>query len=273
MTLKGNSGCKLEANDDIVVKKAEGNYVPRLKAQMKKQLSFQGTVINGYSISAEPIVSYVNEDSVFSFFMPLDKGKTASEIIKNGYYIKDLSDVFINYLLSNMLPKRITNAKELIDNKLKSLEKTVPSEYVSHIKMFEKKLAPEIYAIQAGYCHGDFTLENILVNSGEKSIHLIDFLDSFLDSPLLDFATILQDTKCLWSYRYEIINEDQHKNIRIFNKIIENELKDIGIYRQVTILLLMKLYRILPYIKDDVTKEFLDVNIEKIEKELNVSNG
>lgn len=268
MTLKGNSGCSLDLKDAIIVKKAEGSYIPRLKAQMKKQMMFQDKVVDGYCFSAEAVFSSTEEKDSFYFEMPLDKSPIASEIVKNGLHIKGLSKVFTDFLLSNIEQKRIDNAKELIDNKLQSLEKTVPAEYLSHIKMFEDKLVAEIYDLPAGYCHGDFTLENILVDIKNKTIHLIDFLDSFIDSPLLDFATILQDTKCLWSYRYEALTVKEHENIKTFNDIIESKLKALGIHRQVEILLLMKLYRILPYIKDDVTKRFLDVNIGIIEKEL-----
>lgn len=269
MTLKGNSGCSLDVKDtNVVVKKATGSYVSRLKAQMEKQIAFQGKVVDGYSFIAEAVLSSSEEKDSFLFEMPLDKSQTAAELIRSGSSIKDLSEVFADFLLSNLEHRKIENAEELISNKLKSLEKTVPAKYASHIKVFEDKLAAEIHSIPAGYCHGDFTLENILVDLKTKSIHLIDFLDSFIDSPLLDFATILQDTKCLWSYRYEALAPDERKSIEAFNSAVESRLKELGIYRQVEILLLLKLYRILPYAKDDVTREFLDANIVSIEKEL-----
>ena len=48
-----------------------------------------------------------------------------------------------------------------------------------------------------GTCHGDLTFSNILFNG--NNYYLIDFLDSFIESPLLDIVKIRQDTAYLWS--------------------------------------------------------------------------
>ena len=48
-----------------------------------------------------------------------------------------------------------------------------------------------------GMCHGDLTYSNILFNG--NNYYLIDFLDSFIESPLLDIVKIRQDTAYLWS--------------------------------------------------------------------------
>ena len=48
-----------------------------------------------------------------------------------------------------------------------------------------------------GMCHGDLTFSNILFNG--NNYYLIDFLDSFIESPLLDIVKIRQDTAYLWS--------------------------------------------------------------------------
>lgn len=48
-----------------------------------------------------------------------------------------------------------------------------------------------------GMCHGDLTFSNILFNG--NNYYLIDFLDSFIESPLLDIVKLRQDTAWLWS--------------------------------------------------------------------------
>ena len=48
-----------------------------------------------------------------------------------------------------------------------------------------------------GTCHGDLTFSNILFNG--NNYYLIDFLDSFIESPLLDIVKIRQDTAYMWS--------------------------------------------------------------------------
>ena len=51
--------------------------------------------------------------------------------------------------------------------------------------------------IPIGLCHGDLTFSNILFNG--NNYYLIDFLDSFIESPLQDIAKIRQDTAYYWS--------------------------------------------------------------------------
>jgi len=50
-----------------------------------------------------------------------------------------------------------------------------------------------------GPCHGDLTMSNILIASDSSAIALIDFLDSFIESPLIDLAKLRQDTRFCWT--------------------------------------------------------------------------
>ena len=52
-------------------------------------------------------------------------------------------------------------------------------------------------SMPVGKCHGDLTFSNILFNG--NNYYLIDFLDSFVESPLLDIVKIRQDSAFLWS--------------------------------------------------------------------------
>ena len=56
--------------------------------------------------------------------------------------------------------------------------------------------------IPMGRCHGDLTLSNVLIQeSADDAVVLIDFLDSFLESPLADMAKINQDLGHAWTLR------------------------------------------------------------------------
>lgn len=59
------------------------------------------------------------------------------------------------------------------------------------------KTLPESLPMPVGVCHGDLTFSNILFNG--NNYYLIDFLDSFIESPLLDIVKIRQDTAWQWS--------------------------------------------------------------------------
>jgi thiamine kinase-like enzyme len=105
------------------------------------------------------------------------------------------------------------------------------------------------YPINIGYCHGDFTFENIIIS--EKNIYLIDFLDSFIDSPIIDISKLLQEFDLNWSNRNEkvLTNLSIIRNIFLKRMLINFSSKyDVN---ENTILLQKKLtlMRILPYTK------------------------
>lgn len=53
--------------------------------------------------------------------------------------------------------------------------------------------------LPVGPCHGDLTFSNVLFAHDSTAIALVDFLDSFLDSPLIDLAKLRQDTRFGWT--------------------------------------------------------------------------
>lgn len=52
-----------------------------------------------------------------------------------------------------------------------------------------------------GWCHGDFTIDNMIPQFEEGRLVIIDFLDSFIDSPWMDMVKLRQDTKHKWILR------------------------------------------------------------------------
>lgn len=120
-------------------------------------------------------------------------------------------------------------------------------------------------------CHGDLTLENIIVSSTKK-LYLIDFLDSFYDSWMIDLAKLLQDLELGWSFRnYE---ENMTRNLRLLvaketlfeeiNKMDNSEVIIETLYH----LLLLNVLRIYPYAKDKKTLSFLDKSLNTIMKKI-----
>jgi hypothetical protein len=76
--------------------------------------------------------------------------------------------------------------------------------------------------IPMGFCHGDLTLSNILIQeSTNDKIVLIDFLDSFLESPLSDMCKINQDLSHGWTIRMLATNnttKQEEKGAKPTNK-------------------------------------------------------
>jgi len=73
--------------------------------------------------------------------------------------------------------------------------------------------------IPIGKCHGDLTLSNILYNG--KFI-IIDFLDSFIETPIMDIVKIKQDTKYGWSFM--IAEQSINTRMKCIMKEINNNL-------------------------------------------------
>ena len=71
--------------------------------------------------------------------------------------------------------------------------------------------------IPVGICHGDLTFSNILFNG--NNYYLIDFLDSFIESPIMDMVKLRQDTAYLWSPLMYSDNYDKTRLKIICNKI------------------------------------------------------
>jgi streptomycin 6-kinase len=106
--------------------------------------------------------------------------------------------------------------------------------------------------------HGDLTLENILyeVNGG---FILIDPLTTEYDSYVFDLAKLMQDIKCKWFIRKDILFFDSKL------KVLEDTLKTYTCYYSDYLLILM-LMRVLPYTHVNDDKYFVESEIRKLWK-------
>lgn len=137
-------------------------------------------------------------------------------------FVDKLKDIVVvcnkNSNLHSLLPNVIAEGSPL-----ERIEHTIVPALISYLeKMGERSTTHAeskgncIY-LPIGACHGDFTLSNVLVLtplSGDGlplspraqtkdtfRIALIDFLDSFVESPLADMAKLCQDLKYGWTLR------------------------------------------------------------------------
>lgn len=109
---------------------------------------------------------------------------------------------------------------------------------------------------EAGFCHGDFTLENILVDMHGK-IHLVDFLDSTFEHPLQDLTKLSQDLHGGWF---------RARGRRLSSAVIsflEDKVQPVidkafPYYPEVrNILQAVNYCRILPYVRNEDQKSFV----------------
>lgn len=269
MYLKGYSGCKLKLIEDDkknYVKKisVNENYNSRLKAQCFKQ---SNVTLNGFK--ACKVYDSGIEDGLFYFKMDYIQGKTLAEKM----FTVDLCE--IQFITEKILLHAANYEKINLD---------ADSIFQAKIKDLQKKLSARVHLNKAftmlknfswqyvvnSKCHGDLTLENIIVSGDDLTP--IDFLDSFYDSWMIDAAKILQDADIMWSYRYTPPNSNLIVRLTIMRDLIVKKINQMfmgdKILETVYMILLLNLLRIFPYVKDRLTEKFLSTKtlylVEKI---------
>lgn len=108
-----------------------------------------------------------------------------------------------------------------------------------------------------GPCHGDLTLSNVILDP-MSGITLIDFLDTFLETPLQDVAKLKQDFVYGWSFRKDPSALAIKAEILCRHHLPQAITQIERMYpTQVRLLTLMTLARIAPYVKDATTQQWL----------------
>ena len=261
--LGGHSGCKIllcESEDNrTFVRKVSSSrdYNSRLEIQAEKQRLFRSDTIK----VPEVFDSGMTGDGLYYFDMEYIQGITLSEYMKTIEVGKERN--LVEAIVHNVVSIKKTDGE--VDETL----------FVKKIAALQEKLAElnnrtideAISMLQSHSwshfvrtsCHGDLTLENIIVKDGQ--LYLIDFLDSFYDCWIMDISTLMQDVQTMWSYRYQDeININTLLRLVVFRDILMDEVKRVAHedYIEVYYALLLKLIRIYPYTKDSRTYKFLN---------------
>jgi len=266
--LGGYSGCKVllcETGENIVfVRKISGNveYNGRLQLQAAKQAGFKGKTMKAPAVLGQGYT----EEGLFYFDMEYIQGITMAEYIKTIEIGKVRG--FIEIIVNDVLALRDgSQADEMIfTDKIDSLRDGFADRNIPVITEALELLSKHSWKnFTRSMCHGDLTLENIIVK--DNQVYLIDFLDSFYDCWIMDIGTLMQDVQTLWSYRSqkEISNNTLIRLI-VFRDILMDMVKErsADICIEVYYALLLKLIRIYPYTKDDGTFCFLKEKTQSV---------
>ena len=240
--LVGHSGCKiyLLSKNKLIKKSPNIKYNNRLNQQITKQSDFKSNLIKTPKI----ISTYKSENLFVAEMEYVNSLKLSTYIEKKS--IDNVFEIFstLNSFIENNLSestKMVDNIK--IENKLNSLNQ---NKIIKSTNICDKiKTQLDDLNIPFGYCHGDLTLENILIKN--EKVYFIDFLDSFIESPLIDYAKLYQDIYFKWSFRNS--NKSSLINIKLqqINKIIFNG-KFIRKYnKSIDFIYAINLLRIVPY--------------------------
>ncbi len=268
--LVGHSGCRLEIgrHDDrlCVIKTSKDQaYNDRLRRQCEKQKSFQHSLFRTPEIFTEHY-----ETELFAFSMEYVNGVTLAEYLKH-VEISVIGDLVCTF--TRDIPHVGTydpDAGKIFSQKIQELKKVnlSGSEMSEPIaRAFDVLDAHAWEHCMSSRCHGDLTFENIIIQ--DEKIYLIDFLDSFYDSWMMDVAKLLQDVECRWSYRTESeVGENVEIRLLVFKQHLLDAIRftEHGEEKIHTIyhMLLVNLLRILPYTHEKHVRTYVEKEILKI---------
>lgn len=272
LNLGGHSGCGIylmEMDDgSVFVRKTskDPTYNDRLQAQCAKQRSFVGKQIYAPAVLNEGI----DEAGRFYFDMEYIQGVTLAEYIKTMEIgkIKGLVAMLVESLVPKMQEQTgdQDGIRACFQRKLEDLSRNLKDMDNSHVAAAIQMLKGHDWGhIPPSACHGDLTLENIIVRNDR--LYLIDFLDSFYDSWVLDMGTLLQDVQAMWSYRRaKSVSMNTVLRLLVFRDLLLDAVRqmDPGYLAEIYYALLMKLVRIYPYTTDRLTLDFLDEKLEQV---------
>ena len=267
----------LEINKIYYLCKSSNYYEDalRLQKQIDKQILYQKLFNNNI-----PLVNYsstIKNDK--NFFLMEFKHKTIDIIT----YFKNYSFVNIDNFVEKIIfiiedyiskctfqkiNKEILSQKiNNIENNIKNINKNIfnddDNQIINKSLTYLNDKISEIININIpiGYCHGDLTLSNILIDPLNNQLFLIDFLDSFIESPIIDIVKIRQDTKFCWTLELYNQNLDKNKIRIIMNELdnkIDNYFKKYTYYELIyKYFEMMNIIRIIQYCKSIKIKEYL----------------
>ena len=212
LDIQGHSGCDIaivHEDSDLFIHKStrDPGYVSRLVNQAKKQIA--ASRIEYQNIRVPKIFEVEQSDTDATIKMEYIYSRNFIEHFEQAGFeqikyligaIKYFIDLEINNSSMQTVPSRI-----LTDKMADVARKVSRNDHLNHDEeaMDLVKRSSEVMdgvgdmVMPVGMCHGDLTFSNILFNG--NNYYLIDFLDSFIESPLLDIVKIRQDTAYLWS--------------------------------------------------------------------------
>lgn len=218
MMIRGNSGFKVEygqGRDACYVIKSAPDYhsIPRLVRQMKKQMAQRNEMRLPSNVRI-PFAEQRSHDTwaisrihgVNIFDLAHSERKLAFQQVLGlvGRYV-------VQGQLVNVMPKVFRDKCAVVaatcSKNHRGMNAQLAAEAQKLVATVSDRLAAKRSRMLLGPCHGDLTFGNMLWD-GEGFLWVFDFLDTFLESPLMDLVKLRQDTLCRWTWGHMGSKED-----------------------------------------------------------------
>jgi hypothetical protein len=270
----GQSGATLtlvqsSSGTSIIVKRDEANTL-RLRKQYEKQKAVK-TSLSPF-ISAPEILSDFSDSS---FAMEFVHGQTLGQFLEtstredlvsvsnqlNGY-LGTKEQTAGNILSTEPIAKKILSIKHTL------LESCFNPIFIELADILTTRIT-EINAV-SGFNHGDFSFENLLVEKFTNKIYAIDFLDSPVETRLIDYGRLWLDVNFGWWANWGIESTRYALNRSFIKNAFTSALDSQHIPRiDVEFFCGVAILRIAPYTKNPKRIAFLQYAARQLVKELN----
>lgn len=281
LKLDGHSGCSVKLNQldgEYYVTKSspDRQYSKRLQVQMEKQRLFSKQLCKSDYFLTPKILSSGHKEGKFWFDMEYVNGFKALDFfaVCDINALKLFSHKIIEYFeLQLRFSSIVKSPKKTISDKIDNLSSSlsdgdkIDKELHDHLFSFlyQNIPTPNIYS---NACHGDFCLSNMIFTSDH--VFILDFLDSFLDSPIIDIVKLRQDTQIQRIFSIDLGIDKSRINrakisVQYVDRILDDYIKNNEIINSwYTYLQILNLARILPYTKCPIELHFLKSHIQQL---------
>ena len=272
--IQGHSGCKITVHSadtgSLVRKTSAGpDYDHRLLAQAIKQARFANEI--KWTDIVIPTVQQVSSDEAPCFFeMDLFHGHDSIS------YFGECSIASLDEFCAQITrlidfeieksPSRCFEKQRFLDKFSQVADKLQETRRLDLDSIERCFHALPEDPLPMGFCHGDLTLSNILFSRYGHEICLIDFLDTFYESPIQDMVKLQQDTRYLWSpllYNHPYDKVRHQMVMRYLDEKLTSHFMRFDFYQTYfAAFQLMNFLRVLQYAQEEATIAFLSDHIQ-----------
>jgi hypothetical protein len=265
MNVRGHSGFVLQLlNERLIRKSSDRAGAARLKRQIEKQIRFSSECATA-QIKIPQVVAVHENDESFAADMEFIAARDFVQFLTRAgrKQLDDFLAKISRFIFDNLANSHDCDVRDAVCQKLDELsDKDIPINYLN----IARNLADRAIVIPCGPCHGDLTLSNILFKG--EAIYLLDFLDSFVESPLQDIVKLRQDTQFKWSLAMYTLPFDRtklHVAMEYLDRAIDNAFSELTWYKSnYPLFQLINLLRILPYCKDSQARQNVCSHVEQL---------